>query len=241
MWVYRNIQESLILFEYNKSRGQDPPREMLKYFNGTLQTDGYVVYTALSKLMNFQLLGCMAHIRRYFEKALENDVTRSEYVLFKIQALYKIERKLKEEDTSPEAIKVYRQKYAKPILEAIEEYMNAEVHKVLPKSSIGIALRYALKIFPNTKKYIEDGRFQIDNNLTENAIRPLALGRKNYLFAGSHRAAQNYAMFYSFFASCKANKVNPYHWLVDIINKMPSYKVNKLKNLLPNNWQYHNL
>jgi len=237
MWVYQNIEKRLILFEYNKSRGQVPPKEMLKNFQGTLQTDGYKVYGSLANAMDFRLLACMAHIRRYFEKALDNDITRSEYVLFKIQALYTIERKLKEEKATTEEIKNYRQKNAKPILEDMEKYMQEQVHNVLPKSSIGIAFRYALKIFSNMKVYIEDGNYKIDNNLTENAIRPLAIGRKNYLFAGSHRAAQNYAMFYSFFATCKANNVNPSLWLEDVLNRIPNQKVNNLDVLLPNNWK----
>lgn len=115
--------------------------------------------------------------------------------------------------------------------------MNKEVHKVLPKSSTEIAFKYALKIFPNMKVYIEDGRYQIDYNLTENAIRPGAIGRKNYLFAGSHHAAQNYAMFYSFFATCKVNEVNPYNWLVVVWNRTSTHKVNALKELLPYNWR----
>jgi hypothetical protein len=147
----------------------------------------------------------MAHIRRYFEKALDNDVARAEYILFKIQELYRIEADLKEQKANYEQIRLTRQELAKPILDDMEEYMLNQRNKVLPKSSIGIAFNYALTIFENMKRYVEDGRFKIDNNLTENAIRPMAIGRKNYLFAGSHDAAQSYAMFYSFFATCKAN------------------------------------
>ncbi len=86
MWVYQNFEKRLILFEYNKSRGQVPPKEMLKHFKEILQTDGYKVYGSLANAMDFSLLACMTHFKRYFEKSLCNDVTRSEYVIFKIQA-----------------------------------------------------------------------------------------------------------------------------------------------------------
>jgi len=239
MWVYRNPEKRLVLFKYNPSRGQDPPKEILQNFKGILQTDGYQVYQSLSKELGFELLGCMAHIRRYYEKALDNDRTRADYVLKRIQKLYSIEREVKEQSLSAEQIKEYRSKYSKPIIDEIENYIEEQRNYVLPKSSIGKAFLYTIKVFPNMKNYLKNGDYQIDNNLTENAIRPLALGRKNYLFAGSHKAAENYAMFYSFFASCKANDVNPQEWLNDVLNRILEYKVNKLHELLPNNWKNH--
>ena len=108
---------------------------------------------------------------------------------------------------------------------------------MLPKSNIGIAISYTLTIFENLKQYVNDGRFEIDNNNIENAIRPLAIGRKNYLFAGSHESAQNIAMYYTFFATCKTLNINPHTWLCDVINRIPEHKANKLCQLLPQNWR----
>lgn len=105
---------------------------------------------------------------------------------------------------------------------------------------MGIAINYILNIYQNLKHYINDGRFEIDNNNIENAIRPLAIGRKNYLFAGSHQSAQNIAMFYSFFATCKTHDINPSQWLTDVINRIPDHKANKLHELLPQNWSKKN-
>jgi len=241
MWVYRNPLKRLVLFKYNPSRGQSPPKEILKEFKGTLQTDGYKVYQALAKEIGFELLGCMAHIRRYYEKALDNDKIRAGYVLNKIQQLYAIERTVKEKELSVEEIKEYRQKHSAPIMNEIEEYVKEQINIVLPKSLIGKAFGYTITIFPYMRNYLNEGSYQIDNNLTENAIRPLALGRKNYLFAGSHKAAENYAMFYSFFASCKVNNVNPYLWLNDVLKRIPEHKANKLAELLPNNWENSDL
>ena len=179
----------------------------------------------------------MAHARRYFEKALDNDPKRAEHVLLLIQKLYRIERKIKEREANIDVVKRYRLLCALPILNEIETYLNTEKNNVLPKSSIGRAMSYTLNIFENLKQYIYDGRFEIDNNNIENAIRPLAIGRKNYLFAGSHESAQNIAMFYSFFATCKTNNINPYTWLCDVINRIPEHKANKLHELLPQNWE----
>ncbi len=240
MWVYRKPEEKLILFDYHKGRGRNIPEEFLENFTGTLQSDGYTVYQNLTTKGKITLLGCMAHARRYFEKALDNDPRRADYVLLLIQKLYRIERKAKERKATVGVIKRYRLLYALPILNEIEEYLKTEKENVLPKSSIGKAIAYTLKIFDNLKQYIYDGKFEIDNNNIENAIRPLAIGRKNYLFAGSHESAQNIAMFYSFFATCKTHNINPHTWLCDVLNKIPEHKANKLHELLPQNWKENN-
>ena len=236
MWVYRNPEKKLILYDYHKGRGKNVPEEFLQNFTGTLQTDGYRVYQNLTTKGDITLLGCMAHARRYFEKALDNDPRRADHCLLLIQKLYHIERKAKERKVATGVTKRYRMLFALPILNELEIYLKAQKENVLPKSSIGKAISYTLNIYGNLKQYIYDGRFEIDNNNIENAIRPLAIGRKNYLFAGSHEAAQNIAMFYSFFASCKTNNINPYDWLIDVINRIPEHKANKLEELLPHNW-----
>ena len=236
MWAYRNPVKRMVLFEYHKGRGKTVPEKFFENFTGTLQTDGYRAYHSLTTKGEITLLGCMAHARRYFEKALDNDPGRAEHILLLIQKLYRIEQKAKEEELSVSTIKRYRMLYALPILDEIEKYLIEQQPIVLPKSSIGIAINYTLRIFKNLKQYIYDGRFEIDNNLIENAIRPIAIGRKNYLFAGSHQAAQNYAMFYSFFATCKTHNINPFEWLNDVIRRIPEHKVNKLQELLPQNW-----
>jgi transposase len=235
MWLFRNPKNSLVLFVYNKGRSRAAPEKVLENFTGTLQTDGYKVYQSLNTKGDITLLGCMAHARRYFEKALDNDKSRSEHVLKQMQRLYAMERNAKEKEISHDTLKRYRQMYALPILNEIEIRLKQMSFEVLPKSAIGKAIAYTLNIYPNLKRYVEDGKYEIDNNNIENAVRPLALGRKNYLFAGSHQSAQHAAMMYSFFASCKANNVNPFTWLNDILNRLPEHKANKLEELLPHN------
>jgi hypothetical protein len=104
---------------------------------------------------------------------------------------------------------------------------------VLPKSSIGQAITYTLGLWNRLTRYVQNGQVEIDNNLIENSIRPVALGRKNYMFAGSHEAAQQAAMIYSFLGTCKINNVEPYQWLRDVLKKLPDHSIQKLEELLP--------
>ena len=239
-WVYRAPVEGLVLFRYDKSRSRLAAKQVLNHFSGALQTDGYKVYQNLDSQGNITLLGCMAHARRYFEKALENDKNRAEYALTLFQKLYAIERKARDRSITSKTRKRYRDLCAIPILTQMEQWLKEQINLVLPKSLIGKAIGYTLNLWENLKRYTLDGKFEIDNNLVENTIRPLALGRKNYLFAGSHKAAQRIAMFYSFFATCKINGVEPLQWLTHVLQVIPDYKANKLAELLPTKYLQEN-
>jgi len=157
-------------------------------------------------------------------------------VLVEIQKLYKIERFARNMRLTAAERKELRLDHALPILNDLGKWMAAESKKTLPKSPFGEALNYTIPRWDNLLAYLYDGHLEIDNNLVENAIRPNALGRKNYLFAGSHDAAQRAAMFYSFFGTCRRHKINPYEWLKDVLDRIPEHKVNKLDQLLPQNW-----
>lgn len=187
-WVYRSPITRLVLFKYHHSRERKAPQKILQTFSGSLQTDGYKAYHNMKTQGNITLLACMAHARRYFEKALDNDKKRAEHVLKLIQRLYDIERNARERMIDFDTRKRYRQLYAKPILNELEIWLRENISQTLPKSAIGKAIAYTLNLWQKLKQYIEDGKYEIDNNLIENAIRPLALGRKNYLFAGSENS-----------------------------------------------------
>ena len=236
-WVYRNPVKGLVLFKYNSSRSKKVPEEILSNYSGYLQTDGYAAYKNLVTKGDITLLGCMAHARRYFEKALDNDHKRASYAIKLIQELYAIERKCKERSVDGNTKQRYRERYTAPVLIQMKQWLDDNLNQVLPKSSIGKAIAYTIKIWKNLERYVLDPRFEIDNNLIENSIRPLALGRKNYLFAGSHKAAQNIAMMYSFFASCKVNQVEPLEWLTHTLENILEHKANKLSELLPHNYK----
>lgn len=233
-WVYKAPVDKLVCFVYRKGRGRDGPEEFLESFRGMLQTDGYVAYDIYEKKDGITLFGCMAHARRKFEKAKDNDLKRAEYVLERMQKLYMIEREARENDLSPEQRRDLRTEQSLPVLEELEKWMKEQLPDVLPKSSIGQAIAYTLGLWPRLTRYTQHGQVEIDNNLVENSIRPVAIGRKNYLFAGSHEAAQQAAMIYSFLGTCKINNIEPYEWLKNTLQRIPDQSIQKLDELLPN-------
>jgi len=222
----------LVAFDYQKGRDKEAPREFLENYKGTLQTDGYAVYKQYYATNEVTHLACWAHARRKFDEALSNDRKRAEYVLLEIQKLYAIERKLKE--LSAEQRKEIRLQEALPIINELGKWLHNEHQQTLPSSPIGKAIAYTTALWDSLLNYLHNGNLNIDNNLIENTIRPVALGRKNYLFAGSHNGAKRSAMFYSFFACCKLNDVNPQKWLQYVLENIADCKVNKLHELLPN-------
>jgi transposase len=236
IWVYYDPLRRIVLFDYRKSRSREGPLEILKDFHGKLQTDGYEAYTIFEKIKDIILLACMAHARRKFKEAADNDKDRAEHMLKLMQGLYAIERKAREADMSHEERYALRQEESLPILKEMENWMKENIIQVLPKSAIGKAIAYTLKLWPRLIRYADDGRCEIDNNLIENAIRPVALGRKNYLFAGSHEGAERAAMMYSFMGCCKMNQVEPFAWLRDTLTRLPDTKISDIGGFLPNNW-----
>jgi transposase len=232
-WVYRDVEHKQIIFDYQDTRGSSAPVHMLKNYKGFLQTDGYGVYDKYDKQDDVTLMHCMAHARRYFEKALDNDKTRAEYVLQKIQLLYTIERTAREQNYSYQQRLQERQTISLPILLEIQQWLKDNVIQVTPQSPIGKAIGYALTRWDKLCIYAHNGQLEIDNNPVENAIRPVALGRKNYLFAGSHEAAQRAAIIYSLVATCKANNIEPYAWLKNTLTIINDCRANKLHQLLP--------
>jgi transposase len=232
-WVYYDPVNKLVLFDYRKTRGREGPNEMLKNFKGYLQTDGYTAYNHLGNQANIIQLACMAHARRKMESSLDNDKERATWALTMIQKLYDIERQAREGSLLPEDIRQLRQQQAKPVLDEMGEWLKEQINLVLPKSAIGGAIAYTLTLWPRLIRYIEDGRFQIDNNLIENSIRPVALGRRNYMFAGSHEAAHRSAVIYSLLATCKINNIEPQAWLTNTLSVIADCPASQLHTLLP--------
>ena len=130
-----------------------------------------------------------------------------------------------------------RLKESKPVFDLLGQWLQIEYDKVTPASTIGKAIQYALNRWKNMVLLFVNGNIEIDNNLVENIIRPAAIGRKNYLFAGSHESAQRTAMFYTFFAACKHQGIDPEKWLTDVLNRIQDYKVSQLHELMPQNWK----
>ena len=232
-WVYHSPLEKTVLFDYRPGRGRDGPAEMLENFTGYLQTDGYTVYEQFGERPPIRLIYCWAHARRYFEKALAENRQAAETVMLHIQKLYAIERKLREAGANAEDIHSFRLDESLPILNALGKWLADNTKRFVPKSLMGKACQYTIKRWDGLLAYLYDGSLQIDNNLIENTIRPNALGRKNYLFCGSHEGAQRAAMMYSFFGTCKLHGIDPYVWLKHTLEHIAEHPINRIHELLP--------
>lgn len=236
-WVYQNSIDKIVLFDYQEGRGREGPVDILKDFKGYLQTDGYVGYEIFAKRQDITLIHCMAHARRMFNEALDNDEARASHAMEEIQKLYIIERICKEQQLNFAEVKEVRGIKAVPILKNMGLWLQQQYVQVLPQSAIGKAIAYSLQRWERLSAYVNDGKLNIDNNPVENSIRPIALGRKNYLFAGSHEAAKRSGMLYSLLGTCKMHGIEPYAWLKDVLRRIADHPVNKVNELLPH--RYH--
>ena len=244
LWMVRAVMERLVLFHYDQGSRAGAVIESLanRYnFKGYLQCDGFAGYeTAFKTNPDVHLVNCMVHIRRHFEQALDENRQMAEHGLNEIQHLYKIEHMCDDANLSFEERKAKRQELSKPIMEAMKLWMETEGVKYSESSLIGKAITYAYTRWDNMMRYLEDGRLMLDNNLAENEIRPVTLGRKNYLFCGNHEAAQNMAVVCSLLATCRNHDVNPRDYLNDVISQMPYHtkaSYEQLLQLLPHKWK----
>ena len=232
-WIYHDPLQKLVLFNYRKGRGQHGPKELLDGYKGYVQCDGYSVYDKIGVAPDITMAGCLVHARRKFVDARDQDKARADKALAIFSEIYRDERAIKAAAGDAERRKELRLQKVLPLLQQIKTWIQEEQFKVLPKSAMGKAMTYFINQYPKFEVIFEDGRIELDNNLIENAIRPLALGRKNFLFAGSHKAAQDAAMLYSFFGSCKMQGINPQQWLEETLKKLPDHNIQKLEELLP--------
>ncbi len=233
MWLIRAVTEPLVLFHYHEgSRGKEVAIQFFKDYKGALGVDGYAVYDLLGKLDGIMILCCWAHCRRYFDRALKHDKERAEYAIEQIGMLYSVETIADEEGASYERRAQLRQELAYPIIRGLEAWALNEKDAVMPKSPIGKAIGYLLGHIRQLSRYTTDGRYQIDNNFIENSVRPLALGRKNYLFCGNHDAAENAAIIYTFMGCCKLAQVDVRKWLNYFFTHIHDYDEDYSRDLL---------
>lgn len=236
IWAVRDAVCGDVYFHYDMgSRGGATARKLIGAYRGTVQTDGYEVYEAYEGAPGKRLIGCWAHARRKFVEALDEDRKHASEALVYIGKLYGIEKEMQEAGLDPESIRKRRQEESYKIIQEFENWMNSVSGRFAPKSRMGKALVYTYTLLPRLSRYVLDGRYSIDNNCVENAIRPLAIGRKNYLFCGNHDAAVRAAIVYSLFSSCKAHGVDVRSWLEDTLKRIPAEKA--IDQLLPCNWQ----
>lgn len=246
MWVARGgpPDEPAVLFEYHPGRSGDVASQIVGDFEGYLQTDGYAGYNALGQRQGIVHVGCLAHVRRKFndvikaggKKKTSSKKGTAQTVLNLIAKLYHIEKQARGQQLDPEQIKQMRQEKAKPVMAKIKAILDARHDTTPPKSLLGKAITYALGQWDRVEVYLENGVISPDNNAAENAIRPFAVGRKNWLFSGSPAGAKASAAIYSLIESAKANAINPYDYLINVFQKIPyASSQEDLLQLLPYN------
>jgi transposase len=237
IWPYSgDAAHPVILYDYTATRERAGPEEFLKGYRGYLQADAYGGYDAFFEDPARGLIevGCWAHARRYFHKALESDQARMGPALLLIAQLYRVEKEARPRG-SAERLRL-RQLQSQPILEKLRNYLLEIQVEVLPKSPEGRAVRYTLKNWTALTRYCEDGDLSIDNNATERAIRGVAVGRNNWIFFGSDEGGKTAAVLRSFVASCQRVGVDPFVWLKDILSRIADHPITRIAELLPHNW-----
>jgi transposase len=233
-WVYRAVEEKIVFFSYHAGRDHTIPLEFLQGFKGKLQTDGLKQYeTVNKKLPDITLVGCMAHARRKFDEAQTFAEDKCGWMLDRVQELYAIEDIARQGQYSTEQRLKIRQEKSVPVLSEIKQWLDEQVPKDGTSNPLTTALHYMNDRWGKLNIFTTDGGIEIDNNLVENAIRPVALGRKNWLFAGSHAAAQRGAIIFSLVETCKMNGIDPYKWLYIVLEKLPAANSSEFDGFLP--------
>jgi transposase len=236
LWVYSHPQGDVV-FEWNVSRSREGPRDFLTGFKGQLQTDGYGVYESLARERGGELIliGCWAHARRGFHEAL-GEGRAAAWIVGQIGQLYAVEQALREHQAGPDLRAAMRAWQSQPVLLRLRRALELIRRRVLPKSLLGQAIDYTLSRWEALTRYVADGRLEIDNNLCENAIRPTAIGKKNFLFIGHPEAGQRSAVIYSVLGSCRRLGINPAEYLQDLFERLPKAKTSEIKALTPAAW-----
>ena len=235
LWVYLGYgPHDHVVFDYTPSRERDGPAEFLKGYSGYLQADGYAAYDGIYAGGEVLEVACWAHARRKFIESTSVDRGDPFTALAFIAQLYEIERKAKGKG-SHERLRL-RQEHAVPVLSAFKQWLDEKAKTLLPKSELAKAVGYVQRQWDALKRYTEDGDLAIDNNAAERALRRVAVGRKNWLFAGSDEGGRRAAIFYSLIASCQLHGIDPFHYLRDVFRRLPAQPTEALGELTPKAW-----
>lgn len=236
LWVYLGDgRNPYTVFDYTPSRSRDGPANWLKNFKGYLQADAFGGYDGLYATGDVTQVACWAHARRKFYDARHSDPARSHEALAMIRLLYDVERQARDKDAAERA--ALRQQQSCPRLDELHAWLGRRLAQVLPKSPMGQAIGYALNHWDALIRYTTDGDLAIDNNIAERAIRPLTVGRKNYLHLGSNAGGRTAAILYSLTASAKRHGLDPFVYLRDVVATIGSTPVSQLDQFLPDRWR----
>jgi transposase len=244
LWAYRSNsldgQDPLVVFDYQAGRAGHHARDFLQDWRGHLVVDDYAGYKALFEAKDKDgkpirtEVGCWAHVRRkFFELHVANQSPMAAEALRRIGLLYEIEREAQEKGLLVPQRQALRLEKSMPVLLSLHGWLKEQVRVIAPNSGMAKALSHALKRWPSLVVYAQSGDIPMDNNPVENCIRPIALGKKNWLFAGSERAGQRAAAIQSLLATAKLNGLEPLAWLTDTLEKLPTWPNSRLDELLP--------
>ncbi len=237
LWAYVSC-DGTVVYDFTTGRSRAGPTSFLAGFQGVLQVDGYAAYNEIFESVGIDHAACWAHVRRQFEKALKSAPKDAALVLQKIQELYRVEKGLRSMDPqpTPEKIVAVRERDSLPIILRLGELLVECRKESLPKSPLGRAIEYAFGQWQWLTTYIGDGRIEIDNNSCERAMRKVAVGRKNWLFAGSDQGGHNAAILYSLIETCARLGVNPHQYLTDVLVRVGTHLQSRVDELTPRRW-----
>ena len=229
-----------VFYRWETSRAAECLERLVsREFKGVLQSDGYSAYGAFIKTREgIELAGCWAHVRRKFHEALEQSARPSGWIMRQIQHLYRIESALRESKAGPQLRYAVRSHQSRPIVERIKKALVVfkASRRHLPQSLLGQAIDYTLGQWPTLEVFLRNGKVEIDNNLVENAIRPTAIGKKNWLFMGEAGAGQRGAIIYTLVETCRKRGIDPYAYLRDVLTRLPTLKNSQISEVIPEAW-----
>jgi transposase len=239
LWTYvrddrpaGDVTPPAVWFAYSPDRKGEHPRAHLSQFTGTLQADGYAGFDQIYQQGRIQEAACWAHVRRkFYDLQVAHKSPVAAEALERIGALYAIEKEIS--GRSPEERRENRDKRSRPLLGSLKQWLEETLGKLSRKSDTAVAVRYALGRWEALMRYCDDGHLEIDNNAAERALRAVALGRKNYLFAGSDRGGESAAAIYSLIGTAKLNGIDPEGYLRNLLSRIAEHPINRIGELLP--------
>ena len=242
LWVYARDEKPwgstsppAAWYQFSTSRGAEHPSKHLETYTGFAHADAYAGYNDAYRTGRVTEMACMAHVRREFTKVYESTKSATaREAIERIAELYEVEKRARFK--SPRQRVAPRQEYAKPIFDDLETWLRAQLNKISGKTPLAKAIKYALTRLPKARPYLDHGVLDLDNNTAERAVRPVTLGRKNYLFMGSEAGGDAAAIAYTLIETCKMNNVNPEAWLAWVLERIQDHPVKRINELLP--WTY---
>jgi transposase len=237
LWVYcGDVDHPYILYEYSPDHSQKYPVARLGDYRGHIQADGYSAYATVCDNVVRYLVACWAHSRRYFFDAQTNDRVRAMTALAFIQELYRVEELAKDQRLTTDERHSLRQERSVPVLARFKAWLDEQAPRVLPSDAIGKAIGYTLRRWPELVRYTSDGRLKIDNGMAERAMRDIAIGRKNWLFAQNDEGGHRTAVMYSIVQTCKRHGIDVFDYIRDVLERVSTHPASRIDELLPGKW-----